>query len=202
VTFDAGKLRRGELVAGGGGILLLVALFLLPWFRVGGAARRIASAAGVSTSLDGWHSLTNIRWVLLIAIAVSIALVVATATRRSPAVPVTLSMISTVAGGLASLLVVFRIFDHPGVAPAVAQSGIYIALVAVVSIAYGGYLSLRAERSAFGDPASVETVIPGRARAGVAGRTEPDAAGRAGPGSGSRTESGPAGRTGRDAERA
>jgi undecaprenyl pyrophosphate phosphatase UppP len=166
VTFDAGRLRRGELIAGGGGIVLLLAIFALPWFEV-------TSASGASTSLSGWQSLTDIRWVLLIAIAISSALLVATWARRSPAVPVTLSMISTVLGAVAVLCILFRIIDHPSLASASASAtaavtvkpGIYVGLAAALVVAYGSYRSLRTEGSTFGDPASVETVLPGRVRA-------------------------------------
>ena len=170
MTFDSGRPRKGEVIAGGGAVLLLVAMFLLPWFAVGpGPADR---------SLDGWHSLTNIRWVLLMTIALSIALVFSTATRRSPAVPVTLSMIVTVLGGLAVLLVLFRLLDPPGGASVVAQPGLYVGLLATALVAGGGYLSLRGEGSPFGDPASIETVALGGARAGTQGQTERVATGR------------------------
>lgn len=181
MTFDGGRLRTGELIAGGGGILLLVALFVLPWSAVSGVP---------GSARDGWHLVTNIRWILLLTIASSLALVLFTALRRSPAVPVTMSMITTLLGGISSLLVLYRIIDHAGQgsvnAPAVAKPGIYFACVAAVAIAYGGYRSLRAESSPFGDPASVETVSPERSRAAsaeAAARIEPDAAGRTASGS-------------------
>lgn len=203
MTFDARRLRTGELIAGGGGILLLAALFLLPWFGVGGAGAR---TAGMVSSLDGWHSLTVVRWMLVIAIATSVALVFLTAARRSPAVPATLSMITCVLGGVSLLLLLYRLIDHPGVAspgaPVTAKPGLYVGLLAAALIAYGGYRSLRAESSPFGDPASIETVFPGRPRPDSEAPTDPDPAERTGRGSASRTESSPAGWTGRDAERA
>lgn len=200
--FDAGRLRRGELIAAGGGIVLLVALFLLPWFEFGGAPGRLAANSRASASLDGWRSLTDIRWILLIAIVVSLALVLFTATRRSPAIPVTLSMLTCMLGGLSSLLVIYRLIDHPGAAsgaaPTVARPGIYLGLIAAVAIAYGGYLSMRAESSPFGDPASVETVRTAWTGAGSMARTGAGSASRAEADSAPRTESSSAGRTGRD----
>jgi hypothetical protein len=205
VGFDAGRLRRGELVAGGGGIVLSLALFLLPWFSFG-ASVGTAAARSPAASLDGWHSLTGIRWILLITIAVSLAVVVLTATRRSPAVPVTFSMLTVLLGGLSSLLVLYRIIDHPGagsaLAPVTAKPGLYVGLIAAAVIAYGGYLSMHTEGSTFGDPASVETVPIGRTVPGSEGREERDEMGRVNPDSGSPTESSSAGRPGRDPERA
>jgi hypothetical protein len=177
MTLDAARLRIGELIAGGGAIVLLVALVALPWFGV-------TSRSGVATSVTGWESLSDIRWVLLIAIAIAVALVGATAGRRSPAVPVTLSMISTVTGAVALLCVLFRVIDHPSIAsasgPVTSKPGLYVGLGAAVAIAYGSYRSLRAESSPFGDPATVETVFPGRAGGDAGDRSGSQAARHAG----------------------
>jgi len=174
VGFDAGRLRKGELVAGGGAVLMLADVFMLPWF---GAP---ASRPG---SLDGWHALTDIRWILLLTIAVSLALVYCMAARRSPAIPITLSIFTSVLGGLSSLLLVYSLIDQPGAA----RLGMYAGLIDAVVIAYGGYLSMRAEGSPFGDPASIETVHAPRTRAGPDGRTEPDSAEWTGPGTAGRS---------------
>lgn len=195
--FDAGRLHRGELIAAGGGVVLLLAMFLLPWFRDGSAGGASASR-GVAASLDGWNSLTYVRWVLLIAVAISIAVVALTATRQSPAIPVTFSMLACVLGGLSSLLLIYRVIDHPtvtaSVATVAARPGIYFGLVGALLIAYGGYLSMRAESSQFGDTAAIETV--------VVAPPEPGSAQLTGSGSESRSESGSARSTGRDVERA
>ena len=85
-----------------------------------------------------------------------------------------------------------------GAAPTVAKPGIYLGLIAAVAIAYGGYLSMRAESSPFGDPASVETVRTAWTGAGSMARTGAGSASRAEADSAPRTESSSAGRTGRD----
>jgi hypothetical protein len=166
VGFDAGKIRKAELVTGGGGVLLLADLFLLPWLEVRGV------------SLDGWHVLTTSRWVLLVAVAAAFALVILTVLRRTPALPVLASMVTFLLGGLASLLLLYRIIHHPGFTACV---GIYVGFVAALAIGYGGYLALRTERSSFGDPRSIETVPAGSSEPGSAGRAEPTSAGRPGP---------------------
>jgi hypothetical protein len=177
VGFDADRMHRGELIAAGGAILLLAALFFLPWFALS-AGGGLTSTAAMRVSLDGWHALTTTRWVLLLTIGVTIALVVFTASQRAPALPVTSSLLTCVFGGLASLLVVFRLIDHPGLT---ARAGVYVGLAAALAVAYGGYLSLRTESSPFGDPRSIETVAIGRTQSGSGGRTESTPAGRSGP---------------------
>ncbi|HWF36769.1 MAG TPA: hypothetical protein VG295_15415 [Solirubrobacteraceae bacterium] len=161
--FDAGRIRRGEIVAGGGGVLLLAGLFVLPWYAVRGPA-------GELRLLDGWQALTTTRWVLLVTIAAALALVFLTASRRSPALPVVASMLSCLLGGLSTVLLLFRVIDHPGLS---ARAGIYIGFVAALAIGYGAYLALRTEGSWFGDPGSIKTVSPRS--------PEPTSAGRPGP---------------------
>jgi hypothetical protein len=176
VAFDAGRMHKGELIAAGGAVLLLAALFLLPWFDVAGS--RPGSTAGVPVSLDGWQALTTTRWVLLLAIASSLALALLTASQRPPAIPVATSVLTCVLGALAGLLLAFRVIDHPGLS---ARSGLYIGFVAGLAVAYGGFLSLRTESSSFGDPGTIETVSGAATESGSAGRTQSTSAGRSGP---------------------
>jgi hypothetical protein len=164
VTFDAGRLRRGELIAGGGGVLLLVAVFFLPWL----------ARPGVLGSLDGWDALAIIRWILLLTMVLALGLVPLTATRRAPAVPVAVAMLACVTGALASLMLFYRVIHHPGLS---VRPGIYVGLAAVLVIAYGGYRSLRTEGGSFGDPRAIETVVSDRSPAGASGRTDSTSAG-------------------------
>ena len=152
---DAGRLHLGEVIAGGGAILLLVALFVLPWYSVHPAA----PATSASVSLDGWNSLSTGRWILVVTSIVAIALVLVTAMRRSPAVPVAFSVFTSVIGAIACVLVLYRIVDPPtlGIGQTT-QAGIYVALAGALAVAYGGYRSMRTEVSPFSDLASIETV--------------------------------------------
>ena len=169
MAFAARRMRTGELIAGGGGIVVLAALFFLPWFGVPASAGGLASTGGALASLDGWQALTTTRWILLVTIAVALALPVVTAARRAPAVPVALGMLSCVLGAVSTLVLLYRIIDHPGLS---ARAGIYVGLVASIAIGYGGYLSLRVERGSSVDASSIETVPAGAAPMGSAGRTD------------------------------
>ena len=168
MAFDVGRMRRGELVAAGGAVLLLVALFALPAFAVrSGGTLAVTGRAGMS--LDGWQALTSTRWVLLITIVACVALVVLAVSQRAPAVPVTVALVSCLLGDLSSLLLLYRLIDHPGLT---ARSGIYLGLVGALAIGYGGYRTLRTEGSSFGDPRTIETVSMGRPRSDPAERTQ------------------------------
>lgn len=176
--FDFDRIRRGELIAASGGVLLLATLFLLPWFGVHPPAGTLAARQGASASLDGWNALTTTRWILLATIAIAVVLLVVTPARRAPAVPLTLGMLSCLFGGVSSIALLYRIFDHPGLS---ARAGVYVGIVAAAVIAYGGYLSLRIEGGSLIDPRAIETVPLGRTRLGSAGRSDSTSGGQSGP---------------------
>lgn len=147
MDLDPGRLRRGELLAGTGAVLLLVFLLAGKWYGHGAGAR------------TGWEALTTLRWLLLVTIAAALALVVAQVARRSPAIPVTLSMIVAVLGLITVLALLYRVLINP---PAHEQAGAYLGLLSAIGLAYGGYLSLREEGIARRDaPSEIPIVRPG-----------------------------------------
>jgi hypothetical protein len=122
------RLRDGEWLAGGGGVALLASLFL-DWY-------------GEATA---WQGLAVIDVLLALLALVPLALVAAQATRRSPAVPVALSVLTPIAGALAAVLIAFRIVDRPDGAIGV-HGGAWLALTAALVVGIGGWRSLRVER--------------------------------------------------------
>jgi hypothetical protein len=130
MDFDPGRLRRGELLAGTGAVLLLLFMLAGKWYGRGGRSR------------TGWQALTDLRWLLLVTIAAAFALTLAQITRRSPAIPVTLSMIVAVLGLISVLALIYRVLVD---APAHEQAGAFLGLISAVGLAYGGYLSFREE---------------------------------------------------------
>jgi hypothetical protein len=124
------RLRDGEWLAAAGGAALLAALFL-DWY--GG--------------LSAWRAHAVIDVVLALVALVPFALFAAQATRRSPAVPVALSVLTPLAGLLAVLLIVFRMADQPGPDELRAvHGGAWLGLAAAALIVVGGWRSLRVER--------------------------------------------------------
>jgi hypothetical protein len=138
------RLRRGELLAGAGAVLLLVFLLAGKW----------------SGKRSGWQALPTLRWLLAATIALTIALVIAQITRRAPAIPVTLSLLVAVLGPISVLALIYRVLIS---APSHQQGAAYLGLASAVALAYGGYLSLRQEGIARRDqPAEIPVVRPGR----------------------------------------
>jgi drug/metabolite transporter (DMT)-like permease len=123
------RLRDGDWIAGAGGLALLAAMFL-SWF----------------SGASAWRAFSVLDVVLALLALVPLALVVLQATRASPSLPVALSVLTTVAGALAALLILYRIVNQPGPNDAVeVEPGAWIALAAAVATTAGGWRSMRDE---------------------------------------------------------
>lgn len=147
--FRLSRLRTGEIIAGVGGLLLLVFMFALKWY---GLSTRLAEGhAGLpgATSWSGWQELQVLRWLLLITGACAILLAYFQAARRAPALPVALSVVVTVLGAISVVALIVRVLIAPPQLPAIGaldrQTGAYLGLFASLAIAYGGFASLRQE---------------------------------------------------------
>jgi hypothetical protein len=140
---DPSRLRRGELLAGVGAVLLTVFMLAGKW------------AGGRS----GWQTLVTVRWLLAVTIVLAFALVVAQVSRRSPAVPVTLSLAMALLGPISVLALIYRVLIS---APPHQHAAAYLGLLSALGMAYGGYLSLREEGIARRDaPPEIPVLAPG-----------------------------------------
>jgi hypothetical protein len=147
LDFDLSRLRQGELIAGGGAVLLAASLFLMPWYAVNSVLAPELAIEGRATSWDGWNGLTHLRWLLLIMILLVVALVWLQATQRAPALPVTFGMVVTVFGLITTVALLWRVLlDSPSAASHLDQKyGEFVGLAAAAVIFYGGYRSIREE---------------------------------------------------------
>ena len=131
------RLRDGDWIAGAGGVVLLAAMFA-DWY----APDAVFGAPGG----NAWQAFSVLDAVLALLALVPLALVALQATRDSPSLPVAFSVLTTVAGALATLLMLYRIVNQPGPNDAVTvELGAWIGLVAAVAIAGGGWRSMRVE---------------------------------------------------------
>jgi hypothetical protein len=118
---------------------------VLPFYGVTSTFAPTLGSESQPSSFDGWNSVADIRWLMLVAILVAFALVWFQATRRAPAIPVTFSVFATLLGLLTALALIWRVLiDPPGGVLEVRYGG-YVALVASLGVFYGGYRSMRAE---------------------------------------------------------
>jgi hypothetical protein len=130
-----GRLRGGDVVAGAGGLALVVSLFL-DWYGLG----------RLDLGASGWEAFSVLDVVLALLALVPLALVATQATRDSPSLPVAFSVLATVAGFLAALLILYRVINQPGPNDLVTvELGAWVGLAASVAIAAGGWRSMRVE---------------------------------------------------------
>ncbi len=160
MDLDPARLRRGEWIAVGSALLLLLFMLLLDWYGLSGTLSPTASSLGVRTSLTGWNALTHLRWLLLLTILAAFALGYLQAARRAPALPATMSLIVLLLALITTLALVYRVLiNPPGTGDVLEQRvGAYLGLIASLGITYGGYASLRQEGIAAKDAVPIEDV--------------------------------------------
>ncbi|HEY7151708.1 MAG TPA: hypothetical protein VH391_08495 [Solirubrobacterales bacterium] len=141
---DMSWLNRGEKIAGVSGALLIVIMFVFPWFAVKLGAGVVALPN--ERTRDAWSSYGFTDVVLLVTAVAAIGLVLLAAAGRSR--PTLAS--SLVAGlGLASVvLVVISIISPPTLGfasgPGIEHSrkiGVWLGLLAALGVAVGGYMA-------------------------------------------------------------
>ena len=148
-------------MVGASSLALLASMFALKWFGLTPRLVPTAASLGTATSANAWDVLTNIRWLLLATAGVGICLFGFQATRRAPAIPVSLSVIATVLGLASTIAILYRLLlDHPGPGGLISpRVGTYVGLALALAITYGGYLSMRDEGIATRDaPDEIETI--------------------------------------------
>ena len=168
--FQRSRLRWTEIVAGVGAVVLLLSMFLLPWYGYKGDLAPLAARLGVSTSRDAWNSLSTTRWLMLLTVLAALALVYLQGTRRSPALPSTFSLFVWLLGGLTSLVLIYRVLINvPGPNDVVTRDvGGFVGLLASIVIGFAGYRSLRAEGIAPQDaPREIPTIHLDQAEVGT-----------------------------------
>jgi predicted signal transduction protein with EAL and GGDEF domain len=161
MEFDVSRLRRGELVAGGGALVLLLNLLLVPWYGIKSPFDATAvTTFHISSTTDGWDGLQHLRWLALVTIVLAFALVWFQGSSRAPAVPAAISAVLIVIGLINVLALLYRVvINVPGSAVVGQRAGAFIGLGAAIVLWYGSYLSLRQEGLPKRDaPTDVETV--------------------------------------------
>ncbi len=133
------RLRAGELLALIGALCVIVSLFE-PSYQ---------TPAG---NLDAWETFGGAVALLIAAACAALALVLATLTERSPALPVSLAVWCVVLGLIALIAAIVRVLERPDHATALCV-GAWHALAGAAAILAGAWLSLRDERPSLYRPA-------------------------------------------------
>ena len=183
-SFDTTRVRLGDMIAAAAGVILFISLFL-NWYKVSAAGGLIK----VSASVSGWEALGFIDVLLFLIAIVAIAVAVARAMSFTPrGLPFSLGLLLLVLGGLAVLLVLFRILSIPDEGASnvpgvdVGRSfGIFVALIGAIGVAVGGWLDWNEEgRPSFGaaSPSTGAGAQPGAGAGTVGPGQQPGAYGQ------------------------
>ena len=149
------RLRTGEWLAAVGGVVSLVALFMLHWSwrtsLVGWWSYPPLSEklGGPNLLATGWQALPTLRWFVLVTAVLGLAIAAAQAASRGPALPVTLDLIAMLVAGVTTILVAIRL----ATAGLPLRFGAVVGVFAVALVTTGAYQAMRAEQGwTPGDP--------------------------------------------------
>jgi uncharacterized membrane protein HdeD (DUF308 family) len=134
------RIRLGELLATVGAACVVVAL-TLPWYE---------NAEG---KLDAWSTFGPAVVLLMLAAIAALALLLATVTERTPALPVAAAVWGVLFGLVAVIAAIVRVLERPDHATSLC-AGAWLALVGAVAVLFGAWLSIRDERTSRYEPAT------------------------------------------------
>jgi hypothetical protein len=123
-------LSLGELVGAVSGLGLLVSSFL-PWYSAGG------------DNATAWQSFGAIDLVMTAAAIAGLSVAIVVLIGLSVSYPVAGSAVTTLFGGLALILIAYRLINPPGGADVGREIGAWLGLVAAAGVTLGGYLGMQ-----------------------------------------------------------
>lgn len=156
---DVDRLNTGEKIAGVSAVLLFVFMFF-EWFGVEISGENGSISFGSGEGGNAWQALDIIPFVLLIAIVVALVNAFLRLSDSDYEPPISMNVAVAVLGGLAALLVLYRVISPPdfgsfgGVSVEATRAfGLYLGLLASIGVAFGGYKGMQEEGTTFGDTA-------------------------------------------------
>jgi hypothetical protein len=148
------RLRGGDLLAGAGGALLAVTLFI-PWFGKVNPFCEPFPGYSCGRNFDALQAFGFTDLVLIATAAAGIAVAVFAARSTKPDAQITSAALTVPVAFLASLLVLYRVFEPVGKLDP--RAGLYLGLVACLAVTYGAW-------RAVGNPNPSTAVQQGRRR--------------------------------------
>jgi hypothetical protein len=157
VEFDRNRLSQGELIAGISGLVLLIDLWF-KWYGVKvSAGGGLLKGFSVGVSASAWEAFSLIDIILFLVALIAIGVAVMRGLNRMPDMPYPPATLVAVAGGIAVLLILFRILDTPvdthGVngIDVTRKIGVWLGLLAAAGVTYGGWRAMQESGATFGD---------------------------------------------------
>jgi hypothetical protein len=137
------ELDREQRLAGAAALALFVTMFL-PWYQQNAVLTARRTQPLVSQNLTAWAVFSFVEAAVLLVAAAVLALLIARGQRREFHLPGSDGAMVMLAGGWVALLLVWRLFDKPGIggrgiaANVGIQWGIFFALGAAGALTYAG----------------------------------------------------------------
>ncbi|MEX2107753.1 MAG: hypothetical protein WD827_02555 [Solirubrobacterales bacterium] len=151
------RLSPGEQVAGIAGTALILIMFLFAWFGLPDVDALGQEPNGFD-AFDAFGDWVNIILVFAAFAGISLALFGSHMAR----VPISLSVVTTVLGGLSAVIIFVYVISPPGIPTFGGPSsdvdlsrefGVWLGLLAAIGVAVGGYLTMQEEGISFADAA-------------------------------------------------
>lgn len=142
----------GEQIAGIAGLALFLTMFLFAWYGI--------DVPGVN-GFDAFDAFSDWFDIILMLAAIS-GMCLALFGSGTLRVPVSLSVVTTVLGGLAAIITLIYIISPPGIptfgeaAPEIdlnREFGVWLGLIETIALAVGGYMTMQEEGVSFGSAA-------------------------------------------------
>jgi hypothetical protein len=148
------RLRGGDLLAGAGGALLAVALFV-PWFGKVNPFCEPFPGYSCGRNFDALQAFGFTDLVLILTAAGGLAVAFFAARSTKTDTQITSAAMTVPVALLATLLVVYHVFEPVGKLDI--RFGLYLGLLACVAVTYGAWRAVR-------NPNPATTARPGRRR--------------------------------------
>ena len=142
---DLGRPSLGDWIAGSGGALLLVSLFL-PWYDRCSGACDVPAAHARGDAISAWQAFSALDVALLLTALMGISLPLLAGLSRVAAVPIATAALTALVSMVAGVWVLVRVLELPGPDSAIERAAFsYVGLAATVGVVLGAWLSMRDE---------------------------------------------------------
>jgi hypothetical protein len=141
------KIRAGDVLAGLGGLALIVLVFAAPWYHfIEGVYPGTRVIAPGHETQSAWEALSVLRFPLLITGLLGVTQLATTAYERTTAWPVAAEVFAAAIGPLTTIWLAFRLLSPPGPdAEADLRWGSWAGLACCLAVTAGAWWSMRDE---------------------------------------------------------
>jgi hypothetical protein len=135
---------KGELISAGAALLLVIVMFAFKWYGMDGIPGRSA----LYRTVNAWHSLSIVRWLMLATVLAALLTPLAHALRGWARHGLDAGLAVTLLAAITAVLLVYRVMIALPSARAMLDQklGAYLGLLATVAIALASYDGFRVAR--------------------------------------------------------